>query len=238
MNTTFTLRNILYAVSCLFLVSGIVEADSLLVNPDFELVEFTGDFYGSDGGWYGDDSAIVPAENGITPYNGSQMLQFIYAHRYGGAVGGSASQVYQLVDLTPFADQIETGLAVASASFWVNRVQGDAFTDTGFGLGFVALDSSGAVLVGEVGLHFESDGDISTWELVEHDFLIPVGTTKLRLQLHASENIYNDTSGVEFDGHYGDNASLAISVIPEPASVCLISLFLSGVCFTRRIFCG
>ena len=42
----------------------------------------------------------------------------------------------------------------------------------------------------------------------------PAGTDYLAVRLLTSENVYNETSGQEFDGHYFDDVSLTFITIP------------------------
>jgi len=55
--------------------------------------------------------------------------------------------------------------------------------------------------------------------------------------LVAYENI-SPSGSPEFDGHYADNASLSVSVIPEPCSLVLLGMgtagFLLLACTRRR----
>ena len=51
------------------------------------------------------------------------------------------------------------------------------------------------------------------------DLLIPIGSDYLELNVAARENIFNDTTTAEFDGHYGDNVSLSLTVVSEPRDV-------------------
>ena len=112
----------------------------------------------------------------------------------------------------------------ARASFHVNRVAGDAETDTAFGVVIVAFTGSpssfSSMVSGEhwlerVGSTIFSDGDPATWELVEVELLVPPPTDYLEIQISAVEDVVNDSTGTEFDGHYGDDVRLQLLVGAE-----------------------
>lgn len=67
-----------------------------------------------------------------------------------------------------------------------------------------------------------SDGDPLTWENISVDLILPIETDFIAIDVLAGENIFNDASGEEFDGHYADAVSLTI--IPEPATLLLVGL--------------
>ena len=176
------------------------------------------------GDWGGDLSAIVTAEKGIAPRTGSRMLRF-------DATGNSAdsylasSQVWQWIDISPYADLICAGRAEAMVSAWFNRVPGDSETDTSLGISLYAFSESMWDFNHYVGNGFgvAADGDVSTWEQAEGTWLLPTNTKYLAVELSAYENIKNDGVFPEFDGHYADDVLVSIrdTAIPEPASIVL-----------------
>jgi hypothetical protein len=100
-----------------------------VANPSFETAETVQGFAPTFGDWGVDLSAIVPAENGITPLDGTSMLKFINTGISGG--GGTSADVGQAIDLSSHAALIAGG-ATVNASAYFNRVAGDAQTDTQF----------------------------------------------------------------------------------------------------------
>ena len=198
-------------------------SQNLLTNPGMETaVVIPTDLPSAGGLWSHDVASIVTAQNGITPHSGSRMLHFIYTAPYGPA-DSWACEVYQLVDMTAFADLIRAGQATAVGSGWFNRVAGDSQTDKQFAIEIRAY--SGAMSAfpdlltfGEIGMkeqQLSSDANPSTWERIEVSFPIPQDTTFLALRVYAGEDVYNDLSGIELDGHYGDDFSFTI--VPEPS---------------------
>ncbi len=158
------------------------------------------------------------------------MLRFLTARPFGAPSSLLSSQIHQLIDLAPYSAQVATGNLLASVSYWVNRVSGDSQTDTEFTLGISAFtgnvsDFPTAIVAAGWGNHSQaeagifSDGDVGTWENISVDLLIPIGSDYLELNVAARENIFNDTTTAEFDGHYGDNVSLSLTVVSEPRDV-------------------
>lgn len=57
-----------------------------------------------------------------------------------------------------------------------------------------------------------SDGDPGTWEKCTVTAAIPTNTDYVWIRVNASENVYNDTSGTELDGHYADGVSFNLII--------------------------
>ncbi|MGH7724609.1 MAG: hypothetical protein ACREOU_04200, partial [Candidatus Eiseniibacteriota bacterium] len=189
-----------------------------IVNSGFEIAEPTaGSLPTSAGDWNGfDTSAIVTAENGITPYEGTRMLHFINSAIGPGPAG--ASEVIQLVDVSSLASVISTGTARGIASYRVNRIAGDAQTDSEFRIEIYAYSGSPASFpaqftVSELATAFQSlvtDGNPATWQTVSVDLTLPPTTTFVAIIVSAAENVFNDAVNPEFDGHYADVASFSV----------------------------
>lgn len=182
------------------------------------------------GSWNGDETEVVSTQNGITPIEGNQMLLLEFSD-HAGRLGNTSSDIYQAIDVSDYASIISSGIAEANLSAWFNRVAGDIQTDTAFSVSLTAYvgtpDSfptqiNNGTYTSIVTQDILSDGDVNTWETATVSMTIPANTDFLGIRILAYENIFNDTSGNEFDGHYVDNVSLTI--IPEPASILLIAL--------------
>jgi hypothetical protein len=197
-------------------------AENLVVNGGFETVYDTnGPRPTGYGYWQGNISKIVPASQGITPFQGSQMLNFIYTTEAGP--GGSVnSEVWQIIDINSIGAQTSAGQALVSASFRFNRVDGDAQTDTEFGISLYAYAGDpcsfpsqyeSSELAARMTSAF-SDGDPNTWELATIDLVLPTNTDFFVIEVAASENIFNDGGDPEFDGHYADAVSVTICSRP------------------------
>ena len=233
--------------SLVWLLPGSAEAN-FIVNSSFETPEVTtgvgnpvqGRLPTTFGDWKGDDSSIVlGTQQGIDPLSGSAMLQFLFSFNSGHAEGTTGSEVHQLVDASAFAPNIAAGEALASASFYANRIAGDSQTDTSFQVRLGAYagipadfpTNAGNFIQREI-VEIFTDSDTNTWELVSVGMVLPTGTDYLAITILSHENIFNDTSGTEFDGHYADNASLTI--IPEPSTGLLVAAGLLALASYRR----
>lgn len=154
--------------------------------------------------WEGDPFTIVPAENGVLPLNGASMLRFD-ATTPGGAAVGTEALVSQEVDLAAWGAEIATGDAIFQATSFFNRVDVGPDTDTDFQVVVEALDAGGAVLASSARL-LSSDADPASWEDQIAGLRLPAGTARARVSLVANENVADDASAPELDGHYADNA--------------------------------
>lgn len=174
------------------------------------------------GQWRGDRVNYRGVENGITPFEGSRMLRFINAAF--GPGSSNTSQFWLNIDLSSMAADIDQGKVFLEASVLFNRVAGDAETDTAFALDVRARSGtpgsfSDLALVTSV---VNSDSDPLTWEQGTASLILPTGTRFVQLELDAFENVFNDTSNPEFDGHYADAVTVEATVIPEPPSWVLV----------------
>jgi hypothetical protein len=230
---------------CALSFFGSTAAANLLSNPGFETFETTfvpnvNDFLpSSTGDWSGDESMIVTGTQlgtGVSPLTGSNMLQFFYTTFDGPSAQFGGSEVFQLVDVTGYSSAISNGNALASASFFANRVAGDAETDSEFDVDIAAfngvpsdfsIQSWTNPLARETGLLI-SDGNIATWEEVTTQLLLPAGTTYIAIRIAAIENVFNDAVA-EFDGHYADDAYFSITTVPIPGGLLLFSSGLLGL---------
>lgn len=178
----------------------------VLANAD---MEDGGDVFDDGVAWEQDGFAIVSAENGITPQSGASMLRFDTSD----GANPSAQLVLtvtQPVDLTEYAKLIGTGAATFDASAWVNRVAGDAETDTQFSIVLLARDAGG-LIVGSVFAPYFSDADPGTWEQHQTSLLLDPTSTSVDVLLSVVENTFNDLVAPELDGHYMDGVAVSIT---------------------------
>lgn len=209
-----------------------------LINGNFENPESTtGGAPNAFGYWQGDWSQIVTAENSIVPFD-DRMLKFIYTDSISSPIGGINSEVVQLVDVSPFSSLIASGGAIARVSADFNRVSGDSQTDSKFGIEVHAHSGSPSswsfalTPLASKEVDFLSDGEVRTWEELQADLLVPVGTDYLAVSVKAEQNVFRDSSDPEFDGHYVDNVRLAI--VPEPLTAALALVALAPLAMLRR----
>lgn len=216
-----------FAAVVLLATSGVLAGSDLVTNGSFETDESTTSFSlpNAVGDWRGDQSDILPAENGIDPSDGTSMIRCLAANSFGASTS-TGCEIWQLLDISEFSELVQAGQATAVGSMIVNRVAGDAETDTRFSLGVRAYAGDPSSFPGqwnddELTLEetiLDSDGDPATWEgiVTGEGVTLPAGTGFLAVIIKASENVHNDTSGSEFDGHYMDSVRVEIATCGDP----------------------
>lgn len=206
---------------------------NLVANPGFESGSPGSGWPGTYGVWAGDAATSVTAQQGIAPAAGSKMLKFVHGGSSASAL--EASQVRQLVDVSAYLGLIRAnGAAVAlKASF--NRVQFDAQTDSRFVVkvySFAGAPSTAPTQLESgswTAMQFAdliSDDDTLTWQTAEAVLHLPTGTDFVCIEVAAYENVLNDTSDTEFDGHYCDLVECA--VLADPTMRLFVSESIPG----------
>ena len=220
----------------------------LVTNGGFEspeLIAQASTFPTITNNWIGDIAAIAisPDTNGIIPFEGEGML------RFKGSSGTDSnrffmdSDVFQLIDVTPFRSTLDAGAAISATGVF-NRVVGDTQTDTQFNISLLAYAGApysfpnqfrSHQALAQTSVELESDANIATWERLSAKLSIPKETDFVALRITASENVFNDLSGIEFDGHYADAVELNIGQVPEPLTILGTAAALGfGFCLRRR----
>jgi hypothetical protein len=154
-------------------------------------------------GWEGDQFSIVGSENGISPHGGASMLRFDTTDGPNPSSEGAANAISQ-IDVSNYANLVNSGTLTAHVSAFFNRVDFDAETDTQFFIVIQALDAGGAQLA-SIFTGLTSDANVATWEVHETMLVLPAATITVQAQLLAFENVVNDATAPEFDGHYADD---------------------------------
>ena len=166
------------------------------------------------------------------------MLQFVYAGQAPSVLG--SCEVFHLVDLSAYASLISLGSAVARLEARFDRVAGDSQTDTGMyirllgyagGISTFASQYLDSEIVDELDVVW-TDADPGTWEPAYLEVPLPVNTGFVAVKLGASEDVFNDATGVEFDGHYAD--AVTLEIVPEPATLALLLIGAGAVARRRR----
>ena len=200
--------------------SDAIKSDNLLINPGFETDAFGDLFPATAGGWSGDIVSQVSSEGGIDPAEGNHMLRFDYTSYISAGSGGASelAQVYLLPEDLKTRVNGGESITIRQEAFF-NRVDLDENTDSQFLMILMAFDGpteefpdkfldrdNQALAVASVSVI--SDSCINTWEKGTTEIVIPAGTEYIGVVIAALENIENDSTGTEFDGHYADAVSL------------------------------
>jgi len=214
-------------------------ANNLVIDGSFEMgIDPVINLPNNYGYWGGDVTEIVGTSNGITPLDGSSMLHFVYSYTTGPSPNYLRCDLWQVIDVTSYASDIIAGNAIAELSAFFNRVSVDSQTDTGFLVKIGAYSGPPDTFpsqreVSELLLvenYIITDDQLSTWEELRVSMVLPVNTDFLAVEVCSDENVFNDSTGIEFDGHYADVVSLTI--IPEPSTLSLLSF--GGLALVRK----
>lgn len=219
--------------------AGTAQAD-LMVNGGFEtMVPTTGTLPDGYGFWRGDMSTIVEAENSINPYEGVCMLRFDHTTR-NGASGSVGAELWQIIDVSAYQSLIRSGRGSIEAGAYFNRVNAE-LADTMFSIGLYSYAGSANTFpsqwnnseLSSAQTTLISDGNVESWERAMLSLVLPEATDFVVLRISATENVFNNTSGQEFAGHYADGATF--NIIPAPSALlCLAPLGLMGIGRRRR----
>jgi len=187
-----------------------------------------------EGHWRGDPVLIVGADNGIAPRAGKCMLKFIATNppAEGPEILSTtkASQQCQFIDVRAMSEATSNGRVSVHAWAYFNRIAGDVETDVSLGIRVFAMRGELAEArqmwkekelthfrLGSSTVHILTDDDPLTWQRCEVRLLLPRGTDYLILEILAMEDIFNDPTFPEFDGHYADDAGLEVHTDPVPS---------------------
>lgn len=173
--------------------------------------------------WGGDPCDVTGPVAGIMPPAGDQMLHFVCTSIGGCHGAGTGSDVHQLIDLAPIAAEVAAGLVVVTIEASFNRVTGDAETDHKFTLNVRAFAGSPSTYgslpaLAAAPFDLDSDDDPATWERVGTELDVPIDAEYLDIGLSAVEDVFNDTSDPELDGHFADDVTLTISFACAPSA--------------------
>lgn len=181
--------------------------------------------------WSGDIAEVVTAQDDITPFEGTQMVHFMYSTANGPMAGPIGCELWQIIDVSAYRGMIDRGNAVASAEGWFNRIGSeDSPIDTQFSIVLSAYTGNAADfpsmwLRDEIALSegvVYTDGNVNTWQMAQTSMRIPVATDFLAYRITSTEDIFDDGSGIEFHGHYGDGFTMDITEVPAPASLVMM----------------
>jgi hypothetical protein len=218
------------ALSSMLAVAGGAAAQTVEC-AGFETCETFDDWITTYGVWGVDGSDVTSATLGISPVEGTQMLQFVCTSPGTGPpchnVGGVGGDVHQMIDLAPIQDLVLTGNARLRVEASFNRVAGNAQTDTRFFLRLAAYEGlpvnfQFTTVIAQSSTDLFSDDDPATWERIGACLDLPTSTTYVAVLVSAIENVVDDGTAPEFDGHFADDVALTV------LSTCPFDTNLSG----------
>lgn len=183
------------------------------------------------GYWSGDLCDIVPAEQGITPYQGKGMLRFLgtSAPKDRPRYVTGASQQWQIIDLRDLRTEVRAGYASVEASIYFNRIaliQRDKDVQQGIAIhAFKGKPEETCKLWPHRSSHrircleseVRTDNDPETWERVDLNFHIPTETDFLVVEIRTALEVSENHAIEQFEGHYADHLTLNLRVGPTPA---------------------
>ena len=175
--------------------------------------------------WRGDPADSVTTENSIVPADGSRMLQFLESYPTGPI--GIDCAIWQILDVSGYQSYIQQGGVNLTGTALFNRIAGDANTDTEFGVrlkAYEGMPSSFHDEIATVVASIFSDSNLATWEPCGVTLPLPTNTQFVSVCIFAQENILNDNTFPEFQGHYADTVTISINTIPEPSTLVLFSI--------------
>ena len=200
-------------------------AHAVLTNAGFETPTTTSasnvlnNFPGFAGIWGPEMGSITTATMGVTPFQGSRMLQMTDD-------GLSYTQTFQAVDVTSFSGLINAGQAQLVATAMLNTNGG--YTGA-FGLVNVMYfsGSTWGSMIGNSGNGtLFLDANPQTWEGASVTSMIPVGTTWLVYQVAFQNASIGTNTG------FVDLAGIDIRQVPAPGAIALLGL--AGLGARRR----
>lgn len=146
--------------------------------------------------WVAEVAALVTApENGVSPHAGNGMLRMNWG-------AGTVTQVLQLVDVSTYAIQIDTGTLSTSGSAMMTATVPNV---SGAGLRITAYDTNQQSL-GFVSSGFLSNSDPSDWQAVGTFMNVPPQTRFLKAQFLFANNSFSPADQV-----YVDSVHLSVS---------------------------
>jgi hypothetical protein len=181
------------------------------------------------GRWSGDFTEVVGEEQGVQPENGRKMLRFLRAD-YEGKPNAEASRVadlYRLIDLRPFRQELEGGSAVVQLSAAFNAFVYPRDEDYTARVTLHAFDAASATastlhtasVRDENCLAAASAGPVrfnrkpKEWRRLTSDLRVPANTDFVLIHLIISPGRETPTKE-GFSGHYLDDVRLTLRRSP------------------------
>ncbi|CAN5886549.1 hypothetical protein BH11VER1_BH11VER1_06300 [soil metagenome] len=195
-----------------------------LANADFEetVVPLPDGVPVKFGVWSGDYAEIVGEQQGVVPHEGKHMLRFLRSDSAvaPGIGGNTDGNLYQIVDMRAYRNEIADGKATVDWSAWFNHVPTEQGREPKFRAGIWTFTGDSSILTVNWSQHLyletakcarvvEADSDLRSWQRLEMSMLVPPDTDFLLVELKMMPNPTSLQTGVAtFRGAYADHAEL------------------------------
>ena len=190
-------------------------------NLDFEKEDLIVGWPKKPAVWGGDHCEIIASHNAVKPMSKTSMLQFVKPYAKGAAdENQNVSQLWQIIDLKKYRDEVNRGGVTARLSAFFNTVEQLSVSDNNFSISLTAFNGEiseikkywdqkrdpFSEMLANSSHNLRADLDVQTWEKAETSLQIPAGTDFLLIQLAVD-------SGKErkLEGHFVDNVSIDIA---------------------------
>ena len=174
------------------------------------IVEFNHDFVS----WKRTEHLSVPAENGILPMKGEEMIKLPSMNVDVHAQKAEISETLQVVDVRKINSQNQNITAYLKASLFVNKGIGLTGDSTEFALSFHAIasdENNENTSIGHQDFFLDSDVNPSTWEELKQDFILPTGTEFVIVSMSARKEGPHALLP-DIGGHYADGLSIDLLI--------------------------
>lgn len=205
-------------VTLTFTTVGATATANVLVNPSFEAPVTSRFLPTFPGAWEGDAVQSV-GPSGFSAKDGLKVMQFLATGGPLASTPTTASQLWQLVDVSQYGSLIDAGQVGMTGRVWFNRV-GGLGSDSLFSVRIYALNGSTQDFAQRYSAQtwlargvadLKTDGDLATWQEVVATITLPAGTRYVAIEVIGFEDVVNDGPGTpEFLGHFADGASLVL----------------------------
>jgi hypothetical protein len=174
------------------------------------VVEFNDDFVS----WKRTEHLSVPAENGILPMQGEEMIKLPSMNVDVHAQKAEISETLQVVDVRKINSQSQNITAYLQTSLFVNKEIDLTGDPTEFALSFHAIasdENNENTSIGHQDFFLNSDVNPSTWEELKQDFILPTGTEFVIVSMSARKEGPHALLP-DIGGHYADGLSINLLI--------------------------
>lgn len=173
------------------------------------------------GVWAGDFARIVGPEQGVSPIGG-RMLRFLRSDNTATPPGSvtRAAQLWQIVDLTPWRQQVQAGGTLLQ--FGAAFARAANASPCKFGVGVHAFSgpvqkaaqawaNHRVVEVGGADKDEPASRPPGEWQRVTTQLALPTDADFLVIEIRAADRSGGESGYVEFAGHYADDVKLLLT---------------------------